>query len=76
MLQLVGDDLVRVVADYVRALPNSDLDAIATDLFGNPNDNRSARFKQSVQYYVNGTKDGFLKYKTATGTYFLCFMSH
>lgn len=42
-------------------------------MFGDVNDFRCALLKQSAQYYVNGTKDGFLKYKNSAGNINTCF---
>lgn len=65
--KLTPEKVIKAVVDYVRKLPSVDnLDAIADDIFKNSNKNKQelvARLKQSVQYYLNGTQDGFLKYK-------------
>ncbi|XP_049782108.1 constitutive coactivator of PPAR-gamma-like protein 1 [Schistocerca cancellata] len=59
------DPLVKTVATYVKGLPSvENLDTIAAQIFGSTTDPRVSRFKQSVQYYLNGTKDGFLRYRT------------
>lgn len=58
---------IKTICQYVSELPTSDVDAVCIDIFGDLNDLRAAKLKQAVQYYLNGTKDGFLKYKTATG---------
>ncbi|XP_011495096.1 PREDICTED: constitutive coactivator of PPAR-gamma-like protein 1 homolog [Ceratosolen solmsi marchali] len=57
------DQTVRSVANFVKDLPSIELDAVAQKVFGTITDARYWHFKQSVQYYVNGTKDGFLHYK-------------
>ena len=57
------DQTVRVVANFVKDLPLIELDDVAQKIFGSLTDPRCSLFKQSVQYYVNGTKDGFLHYK-------------
>lgn len=54
----------------MRDLPSSDVDAACIEIFGDLNDLRAAKLKQAVQYYLNGTKDGFLKYRTASGKYY------
>lgn len=59
---------MRGVAAYVKTLTvNIDnLEALATEIFGPPNEKTQKKrqaFIESVQYYLNGTKDGFLKYK-------------
>lgn len=51
----------------MRDLPSSDIDNACIEIFGDLNDLRAAKLKQAVQYYLNGTKDGFLKYRTASG---------
>ncbi|CAH0627072.1 unnamed protein product [Chrysodeixis includens] len=65
--QVPPETLVKAVCQYVRELPSSDVDAACIDVFGDLNDLRAAKLKQAVQYYLNGTKDGFLKYRTASG---------
>jgi hypothetical protein len=57
------DQTLRAVANFVKDLPSIELDAVAQKVFNSPTDPRCLNFKQSVQYYVNGTKDGFLHYK-------------
>lgn len=54
----------------MKALPTVDnLDSTAIQVFGTASDKRAAKLKQSVQYYLNGTKDGFLRYRPhPTGT--------
>lgn len=42
------------------------MDATAAALLGSASDPRVPRLKQSIQYYLDGTKDGFLKYRPAT----------
>ncbi|XP_044754816.1 constitutive coactivator of PPAR-gamma-like protein 1 homolog isoform X2 [Coccinella septempunctata] len=61
------DDLAKIeanmrqLADYVKNLPQpSSMDALVEAVFGN--DKRASKFRQSVQYYLNGTASGFLKY--------------
>ncbi|CAH1644349.1 unnamed protein product [Spodoptera littoralis] len=65
--QVPPEALVKAICQYVRELPSSDVDAACIDVFGDLNDLRAAKLKQAVQYYLNGTKDGFLKYRTASG---------
>ncbi|XP_013408866.1 constitutive coactivator of PPAR-gamma-like protein 1 isoform X2 [Lingula anatina] len=59
--------LILEVASFVRELVSiDDLDAIGRIIFRNcPEaiEEKIGRFKQSVQYYLNGTEDGFLKYR-------------
>jgi hypothetical protein len=62
--QIPVDVLVKNVAGFVKALPTVDnLDSTAVQVFGTSSDKRASRLKQSVQYYLNGTKDGFLRYR-------------
>lgn len=65
--KLTPEKVIKAVVDYVRKLSSIDnLDAIGEDIFKNSNKNKQElikKLKQSVQYYLNGTKDGFLKYK-------------
>lgn len=66
---MLPDSIIKSVSQYVRDLPSSDVDAACIDIFGDLNDLRAAKLKQAVQYYLNGTKDGFLKYRTASGKF-------
>ncbi|XP_044754818.1 constitutive coactivator of PPAR-gamma-like protein 1 homolog isoform X4 [Coccinella septempunctata] len=66
------DDLAKIeanmrqLADYVKNLPQpSSMDALVEAVFGN--DKRASKFRQSVQYYLNGTASGFLKYCAPAG---------
>ncbi|RVE47107.1 hypothetical protein evm_008291 [Chilo suppressalis] len=65
--QVPPETLVKSICQFVRDLPSSDVEAACIEIFGDLNDLRAARLKQAVQYYLNGTKDGFLKYRTASG---------
>ncbi|XP_072940583.1 constitutive coactivator of PPAR-gamma-like protein 1 homolog isoform X2 [Epargyreus clarus] len=65
--QTPPETLIKSVCQFVRDLPSSDIDAACIEIFGDLNDLRAAKLKQAVKYYLNGTKDGFLKYRTATG---------
>ncbi|XP_041976736.1 constitutive coactivator of PPAR-gamma-like protein 1 isoform X2 [Aricia agestis] len=65
--QIPPETLIKTIAQFVRDLPSSDIDAACVEVFGDLNDLRAAKLKQAVQYYLNGTKDGFLKYRTASG---------
>nr|CAD7449162.1 unnamed protein product [Timema bartmani] len=60
---------VKNIATFVKNLSSVDnLDSVATQVFGSALDKRAPKLKQSVQYYLNGTKDGFLRYRLqATG---------
>lgn len=65
--QVPPETLIKTVGQFVKDLPSSDVDAACIEIFGDSNDLRAAKLKQAVQYYLNGTKDGFLKYRTASG---------
>ncbi|XP_073951503.1 constitutive coactivator of PPAR-gamma-like protein 1 homolog isoform X2 [Choristoneura fumiferana] len=65
--QVPPEALIKAVSQFVRDLPSSDIDNACIEIFGDLNDLRAAKLKQAVQYYLNGTKDGFLKYRTASG---------
>ncbi|XP_032511421.2 constitutive coactivator of PPAR-gamma-like protein 1 isoform X2 [Danaus plexippus] len=65
--QIPPETLIKTVSQFVHDLPSSDIDAACIEIFGDLNDLRAAKLKQAVQYYLNGTKDGFLKYRTASG---------
>ncbi|KAH9504768.1 hypothetical protein Btru_061924 [Bulinus truncatus] len=58
-------DLIKATCDYVRNLPAVDnLDVVGNDVFKLAKTNKAdliERFKQSVQYFVAGTHDGFVK---------------
>ncbi|CAM1306231.1 FAM120A (predicted), partial [Pycnogonum litorale] len=63
-----SDTLIKALISYVRELPAIDnVDGIGCQVFGSPsnsvNQERIQRFKECVQYYLNGTKDGFLRYR-------------
>ncbi|XP_073973684.1 constitutive coactivator of PPAR-gamma-like protein 1 homolog isoform X2 [Rhodnius prolixus] len=61
--------VVRSVADFVRSLQSVELDDLGTEIFGAVGGERAAKFKKAVQYYRDGTKNGFLRFRT-TGTSF------
>lgn len=62
------DSLVKAVAGFIKTLDSCDnLDYVASQVFGAVGDKRSAKLKQSVQYYMNGTKEGFLNYRPPSG---------
>lgn len=62
------EQTIKLIANFVKELPSTELDVVAQKIFGSLNDPRSSKWKQSVQYYINGTKEGFLKYKTTKPT--------
>ncbi|XP_060533756.1 constitutive coactivator of PPAR-gamma-like protein 1 [Cylas formicarius] len=54
---------VKTLADFVRELPPpTNLDSLVVAVFGSLEDKRASKLRQSVQYYLNGTASGFLKY--------------
>ncbi|XP_048522814.1 constitutive coactivator of PPAR-gamma-like protein 1 isoform X2 [Dendroctonus ponderosae] len=58
-----AESSVRSLAEFVRTLPpSSNMEGLVIAVFGSLEDKRAARFRQSVQYYLNGTASGFLKY--------------
>ncbi|KAK7793934.1 hypothetical protein R5R35_007700 [Gryllus longicercus] len=62
--KIPAEILVKNVANFVKSLPSVDnLDSVAFQVFGSTSDKRAAKLRQSVQYYLNGTKDGFLRYR-------------
>lgn len=64
---LKAEVLVKTVASFIKTLDSSDnLDSVASEVFGAAGDKRSSKLKQSVQYYMNGTKEGFLNYRPPT----------
>lgn len=65
-----SEQMVRTLAEYVTKLPPvSQLDALIGKVLGSMDDKRASTLRQSIQYYLNGTADGFLKYRTATSKY-------
>lgn len=57
------EQLIKALASFVKELPSTKEDVVAMKIFGSLNDPRCAKLRQSIQYYVNGTKEGFLHYK-------------
>lgn len=45
------------------------MDALVSAVFGSTEDKRASKFRQSVQYYLNGTASGFLKYCAPPGLF-------
>ncbi|KAK6635083.1 hypothetical protein RUM44_000332 [Polyplax serrata] len=66
------DQTIRSVAAYVKTLENTEnLEALAVEIFGPGNtgiQKKRQAFVECVQYYLNGTKDGFLKYSSKKST--------
>uniref|UniRef100_A0A0L8FUX1 Uncharacterized protein n=1 Tax=Octopus bimaculoides TaxID=37653 RepID=A0A0L8FUX1_OCTBM len=65
--KLTPEKVIKAVVDFVRKLPSvENLDVIGEEIFKDSVKNKQeliTKLKQSVQYYLNGTQDGFLKYK-------------
>ncbi|XP_068208238.1 constitutive coactivator of PPAR-gamma-like protein 1 homolog isoform X4 [Palaemon carinicauda] len=58
------EDIIRAVVKFiVNRCDVNNLLTIGAQVFGSISDPRVAKFKESVQYFLNGTKDGFLRYK-------------
>lgn len=58
---------MRAVAAFVRELPSVDnLESVGAKVFNSTTDGRVNRFKQAVQYYMNGTRDQYGRYKNST----------
>lgn len=60
------ENVTRAVVDYVRSLQDiSNLEIIGEQIFSSTKTNKKeliSKLKQSVQYYLNGTEEGFLRY--------------
>ncbi|KAL7643504.1 UNVERIFIED_CONTAM: hypothetical protein RMT77_005486 [Armadillidium vulgare] len=62
--QNTEEELIRAVVKFITN--NCDVNNLLTigaQIFGSVSDPRVTKFKESVQYFLNGTKDGFLRYK-------------
>ena len=58
---------MRAVASFVRELPSTDnLDVVGAQVFNSNSDGRVTRFKQAVNYFLNGTRDHYGRHKSAT----------
>jgi len=58
---------MRAVAAFVRELPSVDnLESVGAKVFNSTTDGRVNRFKQAVQYYMNGTRDQYGRFKNST----------
>ncbi|XP_011306830.1 constitutive coactivator of PPAR-gamma-like protein 1 homolog [Fopius arisanus] len=56
------DQSIKTIAGYIKDLPSAEIDVVAQNVFGSLTDPRCSKLRQSVQYYINGTKEGFLHY--------------
>lgn len=64
-VQNTAEVMVKKLAKYLNDINvSNDLDEIVLQIFGSDNDPRGPALKQSIQYYLDGTKDGFLKYRS------------
>ncbi|XP_076168865.1 constitutive coactivator of PPAR-gamma-like protein 1 homolog [Ptiloglossa arizonensis] len=59
---------IKTIASFVNELPSVELDVASRKVFGSLSDPRCSKLRQSVQYYINGTKEGFLHYKPVKPT--------
>ncbi|CAL4077543.1 unnamed protein product, partial [Meganyctiphanes norvegica] len=58
------EEVIRAVVKFIVSRCDvNNLLTIGAHVFGSVSDPRVAKFKESVQYFLNGTKDGFLRYK-------------
>ncbi|ELT95705.1 hypothetical protein CAPTEDRAFT_222688 [Capitella teleta] len=66
MSKVPAVEVLRAVLTYVRGIDSiDDLDAVGKDVFNNCMGNaaeKMSRFKQAVEYYMNGTKEHFNKF--------------
>jgi len=65
--KIPGDVLVKQLAEKIKDLQNVDnIEETAIAILGSSSDSRLPKLKQSIQYYLDGTKDGFLRYRPST----------
>ncbi|XP_050453694.1 constitutive coactivator of PPAR-gamma-like protein 1 homolog isoform X1 [Cataglyphis hispanica] len=62
------EQMIKTIANFVRELSSMELDVVSQKVFGSTSDPRCSKLRQSVQYYLNGTKEGFLHYKPVKPT--------
>lgn len=62
------EQTIRTIANFVRELPSVELDVVSQKVFGSTSDPRCSKLRHSLQYYLNGTKEGFLHYKPVKPT--------
>ncbi|XP_077496761.1 constitutive coactivator of PPAR-gamma-like protein 1 homolog isoform X2 [Amblyomma americanum] len=61
------ETLIPAVVEFVRGLPSTeDLDALGARLFPGAPREKVQRLKNCVHYYLNGTRDGFLRYRPSS----------
>lgn len=55
------------MASFVRELPSIDnLESVGAKVFNSTTDGRVNRFKQAVNYFLNGTREQYGRHKNAT----------
>jgi len=67
-LQIPSDVLVKAIAVFVKSLGSSvdDVDEVVGQVFpGAGNSQQRSKLHSAIKYYINGTKEGFLSYKSA-----------
>ncbi|XP_012218409.1 constitutive coactivator of PPAR-gamma-like protein 1 homolog isoform X2 [Linepithema humile] len=62
------EQMIKTIANFVKELPSTELDVVSQKVFGSISDPRCSKLRQSIQYYLNGTKEGFLHYKPVKPT--------
>ncbi|KZS14381.1 Constitutive coactivator of PPAR-gamma protein 1 [Daphnia magna] len=61
------EGVIRAVASFVRELPsNYNLESVGAKVFNSTTDGRVNRFKQAVNYFLNGTRDQYGRHKNST----------
>lgn len=61
------ETLIPAVVGFVRGLPSTeDLDALGARVFPGAPREKVQRLKNCVHYYLNGTRDGFLRYRPSS----------
>ena len=64
---MTSKEVISAVIDFVRRLQSvENLEEVSKEVFKNytkPTARLKDAFTQSIQYYVNGTQEGFLKYR-------------
>ena len=64
------------MASFVRELPSIDnLESVGAKVFNSTTDGRVNRFKQAVNYFLNGTRDQYGRFKNATLRKFSFYVS-
>lgn len=59
--------MVRKLAEYLSKINvSSNLDEVVLQILSSDSDPRAQDLKRSIQYYLDGTKDGFLRYRSVS----------